>query len=96
MEPLKNLFNKVKLVRRPRRSTNERSDIYDQILSRINPGRKQAKYPPMKYGQLARLLTGVPTKDLYALLSKMDDGERRGIPAGAIFWTEIRPSKKKP
>lgn len=91
MEPIGKFIAAAKRTKPSRRT--ERGDVYDQILARINPGRKQAGYKPMSYGQLASLLTRVPTKDLYALLSKMSDGERRGIPAGAIFWTEIRPKK---
>jgi hypothetical protein len=36
------------------------------------------------------LLAGIPTKDLYSLISKCDDAQRRGFPWSAIFWKEIR------
>jgi len=48
-------------------------------------------YKAITHGRLAYLLTGIPTKDLYALISKCDDAERRGFPWGAIFWKEIKP-----
>ncbi len=51
-------------------------------------------YPPTTYGRLAYLLTGIPTKDLYALISRCDDAERRGFPWSAIFYKEIRPEQK--
>jgi len=41
------------------------------------------------YSQLA----GIPTKDLYSLISKCDDAQRRGFPWSAIFWKEIKPAK---
>jgi hypothetical protein len=50
--------------------------------------------PPITYGRLAYLLTGIPTKDLYALISKCDDAERRGYAWGAIFFKEIRPNQQ--
>jgi len=43
-------------------------------------------------GRLAYLLTGIPTKDLCALISKCDDAEQRGFRWSGFFWKEIRPN----
>jgi hypothetical protein len=75
-----------------KRVVSERSDLYDTILSRLNPSRIKGGYKPLTHGRLAYLLTGIPTKDLYALLSNCDGAERRGFPWSAIFWKEIRPA----
>jgi hypothetical protein len=93
MEKLANLFGKRAALPKPKRST-ERGDLYDTILTRLNPARVRDGYRPLTYGRLGYLLEGVKTGDLYALLSKMNDAERRGVAPGAIFWSEIRPNEK--
>jgi hypothetical protein len=93
MEKIADLFGKRTKLPRQRRQT-ERGDIFDSLLSGLNPARARDGYSLLTHKRLAFLLQGIPTKDLYALISKMDDGARRGVPAGAIFWSEIRPSKK--
>jgi hypothetical protein len=91
MERIGNLFGERGSLPKPKRQT-ERQEIFDRILSRINPVRARQGYPPVHYGRLAFVLTGIPTKDLYALISKCDDAERRGYQWSAIFWKEIRPN----
>jgi hypothetical protein len=93
MKAIATLFGNRAKLSKPRRSS-ERGDLYDAILSRLNPPRAKQKLPPITYGRLAYLLTGIPTKDLYALVSRCDDAERRGYPWGAIFYKEIRPNEK--
>ncbi len=94
MEKLSDLFaQRGKPSKRTRHT--ERGDLYDSILSRLNPSRARGGYKPLTHGRLAYLLTGIPTKDLYALISKCDDAERRGFPWSAIFWKEIRPTDKR-
>jgi len=89
-----NLFgNRIAHPKKTKRT--ERGDLMDTFLSRLNPGRRAKGFPPLTPGRLAYLLTGIPTKDLYALLSKMNDAERRDIPASAVFWLEVKPSKSK-
>lgn len=90
MEPIANLFGQRAQMPKRNRQT-ERQELSDRILSRLNPGRVREGYKPLTYGRLAYLLTGIPTKDLYSLISKCDDAERRGFPWSAIFWKEIRP-----
>ena len=90
MERIGNLFGQRAALPKPTRKT-ERGDLYDRILSRLNPSRVRSGYKPLTYGRLGYLLTGIPTKDLYALISRCDDAERRGFPWSAIFWKEVRP-----
>jgi hypothetical protein len=87
------LFGKYEKPPKKTRHT-ERGDLYDQILGRLNPGRQKAGYKPVTPARLAYLLTGIPTKELYALISRCDDAERRGFPWSAIFFKEIRPQKQ--
>lgn len=89
MERIGTLFgDKRQLPKKTRRT--ERGDIYDVLLSMLNIDRR-GKYKPLTHGRLGFLLQGIPTRDLYALVSKMRDGERRGVAPGMVFWTEIRP-----
>jgi hypothetical protein len=93
MEKISTLFgNRVALPSKPSRQT-ERGDLLETFLSRLNPGRKAKGYPPLTIKRLAYKLTGIPTKDLYALLSKCNDAERRGVPWSAAFWVELNPNK---
>jgi hypothetical protein len=94
MEKISTLFgNRVAPPTRKRAS--ERGDLIETFLLRLNPGRKAKGYPPLTYGRLAYLLTGIPTKDLYALLSRCNDAERRGYNWAAIFFKEIKPNKNE-
>jgi hypothetical protein len=79
----------IAAVRPSQRSRgSERSDLYD--LSRLNPPRLRDGYRPFTHERLGHVLTGIPTKDLYALISRCDDAERRGFPWTASFWKEIQ------
>jgi hypothetical protein len=84
------LFGKYQKPTKQTRQT-ERGELYDQILTRLNPSRTKAGYKPLGHARLAYLLAGIPTKDLYALISRCDEAERRGYPWSAIFWKEITP-----
>ncbi len=87
------LFGKYQKPIKAGRQT-ERGDLCDQILTRLNPARVGAGYKPMTHGRLAYLLTGIPTKDLYALISRCDEASHRGFPWNAIFWKEIKPQQQ--
>ena len=73
---------------------SERSDLLEDLLSRLNPGRKTKGYEPLTYGRLAYLLAGIKTADLYYLLSVCTDAEHHGYPFSAIFWKELKPKNK--
>ena len=94
MEKAATLFVKYQKAPDKRRRT-ERGDLIDTFLLRLNPGRKAKGYQPLTIKRLAYTLTGIPTKDLYALLSNCNDAERRGYPWSAIFWKELRPNKSE-
>ena len=63
-----------------KKRVTERGELLQTFLSGLNPGRKAKGYEPLTYGRLAYMLAGIDTKDLYALLSKCNDAERRGYP----------------
>jgi hypothetical protein len=92
MEAISSLFDGRRFAPTKDRRT-ERGDLMDRMLARLNPARKAAGFKPMKHAALGAALQGIPTCDLYALVSKCDDAERRGWPWSAIFWKELRPSK---
>jgi hypothetical protein len=93
MEKAATLFAKYQKAPRKRRRS-ERGDLIETFLLRLNPGRKAKGYPPLTYGRLAYLLTGIKTPDLYYLMSVCNDAERRGYPFSAIFWRELKPKNK--
>lgn len=69
MESIKNLFSKRQTPVKKGRAT-ERGDLLETFLARLNPSRAAAGYRPLTFGRLAYKLQGIPTTDLYALLSK--------------------------
>src|SRR5579871_6038907 len=94
MERLGALFGNRHLYPKDRRQT-ERGDLFDTILSHLNPARVKDGYRPITHPRLGRMLEAIPTKDLYALISKCDDAERRGYAWGAIFNKEITPNESR-
>ncbi len=92
MKDMKALFaRRAPLAKQKHQS--ERAELYDQILSHLNPARAKAGYKPITPPRLAHMLTGIPTADIYALISKCSDAERRGYAWSAIFHKEITPNK---
>jgi hypothetical protein len=92
MQKIGDLFGKLPAKSKKSRDT-ERGDLLDIFLGRLNPSRKAAGYPPLTHSRLGNNLAGIKTPDLYALLSKCNDAERRGYPWSAIFWKEITSEK---
>lgn len=76
-----------------KKQLSERGDLVCYFRDTVNEARIGTKYPKLRIGFFAKKLQGIPTKDLYALKSKMEDGERRNIPASAIFFLELKPSE---
>jgi hypothetical protein len=83
------LFGKYQQQLKPSRES-ERGEMYDYFLSALNPPRLKDGYPPLTHARLGYLLVGVPTKDLYALRSKMESAMNRKHNPGPVFWKEIR------
>jgi hypothetical protein len=94
MDRLSTLFGNRQQPTKARRHT-ERGDLFDTILSHLNPPRAKKGLKPLTYQRLGFLLAGIPTADLYALISKCTDAQRRGFPWSAIFWKEIRPQTQQ-
>ena len=68
----------------------ERGDLLDYFLSVLNPGRIKEGFKPVDHGFLNWKLKGVPTRDLYALQSKMEDSRRLGFNPSKTFWFELK------
>lgn len=75
----------------PKKATRtERGDLVDYFLVNLLPEWDKAKYGQLRPGYLRYKLTGVPTKDLYALKSKCEDSKRRGYSFAKTFFYEIK------
>lgn len=89
MEKISNLFGQS--VRPPTNTRRtERGDLLDYFLSILNPARKKDGFPPLNHGFLQYKLHGIPTRDLYALKSKMEDARRRDFNPAIVFWMETK------
>lgn len=85
---------KVKMLVRVKGTTTERGELLDFFKSTVNASRKEKQFSALPIGFFVKKLEGIVTKDLYALKSKMEDADRRGTPASAIFFLELRPNKE--
>jgi len=93
MERIGNLFGQEVVPPKKKRST-ERGELLEYFLIEA---RKEwdKKYGKLTIGRIAEKLTGVPTKDLYALKSKADDARRRGKSWSKTFFWEIKPRQDR-
>lgn len=73
-----------------RKRVTQRGELLQYFVDEINKGRKGTEYKPVGLKYVAWKVTGIPTGDLYALVSKMKDGARRGVPPSAIFYSELK------
>lgn len=64
---------------------SEREEVLQKFLERLNHSRKEAGIPPMSYGRLAKIFTGVPTSDLYPFY-KTCEGARS---FSRFFWWRV-------
>ena len=64
----------------------ERGEIMHSLMVRLNPPRIEAGYPPLTYARMGQILDGIPTKDLYALLSKCNQSNNFSM----TFWVELK------
>ena len=77
----------------------ERGELFDFFLSVLNHDRKKNGYKPYDHARLGYMLTKIPTADLYALKSKMEDAQRRGSrfsTPGVVFHKEISARRPEP
>lgn len=94
MEKISTLFgHKVAPPKKTRQT--ERGELLEYFLLQA---RKEwdEKYGKLTMSRIAYRLTGIPTKDLYALKSKTDDAQRRGSSWAKTFWWEIKPREELP
>lgn len=80
-------------LKKPAKVKSERSELFDWFLSILNPDRRSRGFSEISYPRLGRELQGIPTKDLYALQSKMKDAMRRNGNPSSCFWYAIKPPK---
>lgn len=85
-----NLFGNMATVPTKIRAT-ERGELLDYFLSEVNLGRSDKNLKPLNHSRISFYLQKIPTRDLYVLKSKMEQARRKGYPAGAIFWLEVKP-----
>lgn len=66
---------------------NEREEIIDRFLARLNPSRQQRRLKPITYARLSRMLQGVPTPDLYPFFMECDHARN----FSSLFWWKLKP-----
>lgn len=66
---------------------NERDEMLDIFLARLNASRIKDGYPKISYARLAKLLERIPTRDLYAFYQKCETYRS----FGAGFHYELKP-----
>ena len=93
MEHAANLF-KLPPVQKDR--STERGELLKFFMSVLNPDRKKKGMSEISISRMGYILAKIPTKDLWALKSKVEDASRRqgrnhrSVAPGAVFWSEIR------
>ncbi len=74
----------------PSKYVSERGELIDFFVKEVNRERKGTKFSPLETKTVAIKVAFIPTKDLYALKSKMIDAQRRRFPVGIVFFTETK------
>lgn len=88
----RDLFNKY--VERSPGPLSERAEVLQYFMDAVNSERKSDGRSLFPFGFFAAKCTGIPTCDLYALISKMKDGGRRDKSAAMIFFSELKAPKE--
>ncbi len=65
----------------------ERGELMKYFIERLNPGRIKDDYPPLTIARMARLMSAMPTQDIYYLKRVCDDAKD----FSKKFWWEINP-----
>lgn len=60
------------------------------FIDTLNPGRIEGGYRPINFPRMGHMLASIPTGDLYALKSKMEDAKRRNFPPSIVFHLELK------
>jgi hypothetical protein len=61
----------------------QREELLDKFLSKLNPDREKAGFPPYSHARLARMLKGMTTQQLYILFRECDQARSFG---GLLKW----------
>ena len=67
----------------------ERGELMKYFCERLNSPRAIDGLPPVTMGRMGKMLTKIPTKDLYYLKRVCDDSTN----FSKKFWWEINPKK---
>lgn len=62
---------------------NERDEMLDLFLARLNAGRVADGFPKLSYARLAKMLEGIQTGELYPLYKECDQAKSFG---GLLNW----------
>jgi len=87
MESIKSL---IKPIVKSKSKATERGDLLVYFQNEVNRSRDGVKFKKLRIQAIAARLTKIETKDLYALKSKMEDGGRRNVNPGMVFWKETK------
>ena len=79
---------KFRTAAKPR---NEREEMLDKFLSRLNPPRLKDGIPALSYGRLARIFEKVPTTDLYPFFKECEQARN----FSGLFWYKVKGKTAK-
>lgn len=87
----------LRIPKQAKKRRTERGDLFDYFMMVLNPDRIKSGFPPISHQRLGFLFAKVPTADLYALRSRIEDAKRRGtVEPWKVFWHEVRPKDHSP
>jgi hypothetical protein len=90
MQKIADLFGNRTAPPKQRRRSSERGDLLEEFLIDLLKEWDAEKYGKLTIQRLSWKLTGIPTRDLYALRSKCNDAKRRGYSFAKTFFWEIK------
>ena len=96
MEPL---AKHLSIPKPQAKQTTERGELFDFFLGVLNPDRISKGFRPYDHARIGYMLAKIPTKDLWALKSKMVDAQRRSSrfsTPGIVFHKEISFKRVEP
>lgn len=85
-EKYQNLDNLLPLNGKPR---NEREELLNQFLEKLNPSRLTMGLKAMTHGRLAKIFEKVPTPDLYPFFNDC----MKAKTFSSLFWWRIKGKK---
>lgn len=94
MKPIADLFGKTYSQPVKKEHRTERHELIAFFIEKVNPPRVRDGYKPLTPAALNYFMSHVPTKDLYLVRSKCEEGVRAGFPFDAIFWQQIKEKTK--